>query len=277
MRNARKSTIMGIMTEHTQLIDAIDIRTAVRQYDAEPIDDDQARQLTMLLDAVNLLGDLHLQLIRGFGDVFAEANDEAHFTNARDYLAVVGPKQSNEGRERAGFYAERVALTATLRGWGTCWVAGSWNARQAARHCDIRANEELYLGIVVGRPRDQQSYMASGFDNLTTFQTAHRPSKTYEQVTAGMDDESRQAAPEWFRHGVEAVLKAPSAMNRQPVELSYNAEDDVATAFIDERCRTDGGISPLQYVDLGIAKLHFQIGAGSGTWAWGDGGLFLHR
>lgn len=29
--------------------------------------------------------------------------------------------------------------------------------------------------------------------------------------------------------------------------------------------------------DLGIAKLHFQIGAGSGTWAWGDGGLFIHR
>ncbi|HJE21313.1 MAG TPA: nitroreductase, partial [Bifidobacterium pullorum] len=29
--------------------------------------------------------------------------------------------------------------------------------------------------------------------------------------------------------------------------------------------------------DLGIAKLHFQIGAGAGTWTWGDGGLFTHK
>ena len=29
--------------------------------------------------------------------------------------------------------------------------------------------------------------------------------------------------------------------------------------------------------DMGIAKLHFQIGAGQGQWAWGDGGLFIHK
>ena len=38
---------MGGMAEHTQLIDAINIRTAVRAYDDEPIDDDTARQLEM--------------------------------------------------------------------------------------------------------------------------------------------------------------------------------------------------------------------------------------
>ena len=40
---------MGGMAEHTQLIDAINIRTAVRAYDDEPIDDDTARQLEMAL------------------------------------------------------------------------------------------------------------------------------------------------------------------------------------------------------------------------------------
>ena len=29
--------------------------------------------------------------------------------------------------------------------------------------------------------------------------------------------------------------------------------------------------------DMGIAKLHFQIGTGQGQWAWGDGGLFIHK
>ena len=30
-------------------------------------------------------------------------------------------------------------------------------------------------------------------------------------------------------------------------------------------------------IPMGIAKLHFQIGAGQGQWAWGDGGLFIHK
>ena len=50
---------MGGMAEHTQLIDAINIRTAVRAYDDEPIDDDTARQLEMALQPINLLGDLN--------------------------------------------------------------------------------------------------------------------------------------------------------------------------------------------------------------------------
>lgn len=48
---------MEYMTEHTQLIDAVNIRTAVRTYDDEPIDDDTARQLEMALQPINLLGD----------------------------------------------------------------------------------------------------------------------------------------------------------------------------------------------------------------------------
>ena len=61
------------MAEHTQLIDAINIRTAVRAYDDEPIDDDTARQLEMALQPINLLGDLNIQLVRDQPKVFAEA------------------------------------------------------------------------------------------------------------------------------------------------------------------------------------------------------------
>lgn len=115
------------MTEHTQLIDAVNIRTAVRTYDDEPIDDDTARQLEMALQPINLLGDLNIQLVRNQPKVFAEANASGHLTNAANYLAIVGPKNDEEARERAGFYAERLVLTATLRGLGTLWVAGSWD------------------------------------------------------------------------------------------------------------------------------------------------------
>ena len=230
---------MGGMAEHTQLIDAINIRTAVRAYDDEPIDDDTARQLEMALQPINLLGDLNIQLVRDQPKVFAEANASGHLTNAANYLAIVGPANDEEAKERAGFYAERMVLTATLRGLGTLWVAGSWDKAEAAKHCRVTSGQELYLGVVIGHP----------------------------------SDEGREAAPDWFKSGVEAAMKAPSAMNRQPITFSYNPADDTAAAHIDQSAEDEHHA----FNDMGIAKLHFQIGAGQGQWAWGDGGLFIHK
>ncbi|MBW3080775.1 nitroreductase family protein [Bifidobacterium saguinibicoloris] len=261
------------MAEHTQLIDAVNIRTAVRAYDDEPIDDDMARQIDMTLDPLNLIGGLDLQLVRDQPKVFAEANASGHLTNAANYLAVVGPKDDEEARERAGFYTERAVLAATLRGLGTLWVAGSWDRAEAARHCRIRNSEELYLGVVIGHPEHHVERMAKSYEELAEFQRTHRPTKTFEQFTAGMSAEAREAAPAWFRAGVEAAMKAPSAMNRQPVTFTYDADDDTAAAHIDPAAGDEHWASN----DLGIAKLHFQIGAGQGRWAWGDGGLFLHK
>ena len=78
-----------------------------------------------------------------------------------------------------------------------------------------------------------------------------------------MGDEERDSAPAWFKAGVEAAMKAPSAMNRQPIMFSYNPADDTAAAHID----TTAGDEHHAMNDMGIAKLHFQIGAGQGQWA----------
>ena len=128
----------GTMAEHTQLIDAVNIRTSIRSYDPDPIDDDTARQLDVRIDAVNMLADAHIQLVRDQPAVFADANASGHLNNAANYLAVVGPKDDDGARERAGFYTERVVLAATLRGLGTCWVgaaAGTAAKRPAIAGC----------------------------------------------------------------------------------------------------------------------------------------------
>ena len=119
---------MGGMAEHTQLIDAINIRTAVRAYDDEPIDDDTARQLEMALQPINLLGDLNIQLVRDQPKVFAEANASGHLTNAANYLAIVGPANDEEAKERAGF------------GGGQALPRHLWPG--AVSRCGDRASEE---------------------------------------------------------------------------------------------------------------------------------------
>lgn len=263
---------MDGMAEHTQLIDAIDIRTAVRAYDPDKIEDDQARQLSMTLDAVNMLADLNIQLVRNQPRVFAEANASGHYVNAANYLAIVGPKGDERAKERGGFYTERVVLAATLYGLGTCWVAGSWDRTEAARHCRVTNSQELYAGVVIGHPQHHLAYTAKSFEELTEVQRTHRPTKSFEELTRTMSDEARAAAPQWFRDGVAAVAKAPSAMNRQPILFSWDPETGTVVASIDPELN-----GPAAMNDLGIAKLHFQLGAGTGEWGWGDGAMFIRK
>lgn len=258
------------MAEHTQLNDAIDIRTTTRAYDPEAIAEDQARQLSTTIEAVNTLSGLHLQLIRDCPDVFAQANASGHFTNARNFIAVVGPKHSSEGKERAGFYAERIVLAATLYGLGTGWVAGSWDATAAAAHCSIDDDEELYLGITIGNPQEHMRHLSSAFESLSAAQRDHRDSISVEEAIPGMIPDELDSAPDYLIKGVRAVLKAPSAMNRQPIRFSYDPQSgEVRAGFAPE------ATGDHLFNDLGIAKLHFQIGAGGGTWQWGEGAPFI--
>ncbi|MBT1178665.1 nitroreductase family protein [Bifidobacterium vespertilionis] len=260
------------MMEHTQLIDAIDIRTSIRAYDPDEIAEDQARQLRMTLDAINMLSGLDIQLVLDQPKVFADANASGHFTNAANYLALVGPKDNDEAREKAGFYAERVVLAATLYGLGTCWVGGSWNREEAARHCQTGRSKELYMGVVIGHPEHHLTYTSKKFEELAEIQRTHRESKSYEAFTRTMSAEAREAAPDWFKAGVEAARKAPSARNGQPILFSWDPQTGTAIAQIDPELN-----GPTAANDLGIAKLHFQIGAGSGEWGWGNGAMFIKQ
>ena len=58
--------------------------------------------------------------------------------------------------------------------------------------------------------------------------------------------------PEWFKKGVEAALKAPTAMNQQKFFIVLDGEEAVVTA----------GRGPLTRVDLGIVKYNFEAASG---------------
>lgn len=65
--------------------------------------------------------------------------------------------------------------------------------------------------------------------------------------------------PDWFRSGMEAVQLAPTAMNQQKFRFEL-AGNKVMAASGNGFCTK---------LDLGIAKYHFEVGAGSADWQWG--------
>lgn len=154
----------GMADFHTSLLDAVNVRITTRMYEDEKIDSDLSRQLRQNIDAVNLISGLHMQLIENCPQVFARANAEGHFRNAQNFIALIGPADSDEAREAAGYYGERLVLSAVLMGLQTGWVAGSWDKDEAERCCDISDNEELYLGIIIGYQEGYSALMEEPYE-----------------------------------------------------------------------------------------------------------------
>ena len=71
--------------------------------------------------------------------------------------------------------------------------------------------------------------------------------------------------PSWFRKGVEAVLLAPTAVNQQKFSFEYVGMNNNR-----HQIRANKGFSMIGYtlMDLGIAKYHFELGAGTDNFDW---------
>jgi hypothetical protein len=84
--------------------------------------------------------------------------------------------------------------------------------------------------------------------------------KTIEQVSNASD-----LTPAWFKRGVEAALLAPTAVNQQKFSFEY-----VGMSNNRHLVRAKKGFSMIGYtqMDLGIAKYHFEIGAGTDNFEW---------
>ena len=77
--------------------------------------------------------------------------------------------------------------------------------------------------------------------------------------------EAEAPVPEWFLRGMDAVYLAPTARNLRPFVFKY--KDGQVTASITVPTET-------ATIDLGIAKLHFELGAGGGSWESGNEGHY---
>ena len=66
------------------------------------------------------------------------------------------------------------------------------------------------------------------------------------------------ALPGWFKSGAEAALLAPTAMNQQKFLFTLNGKKVSAKA----------GFGFYTKIDLGIAKYHFELGAGRENFEW---------
>ena len=225
------------------LQEAIEVRHSVRAYKEQPLAEDVARRLEEEIAKVNQAGHLHVQLIQNEPKAFQGTLAKyGKFRNVTSYLVMAG-KKAEDLDERIGYYGEQLVLLAQTLGLNTCWVGLSYRK--------IPDTYVLEEGEVI------KAYIAIGYGET---QGVNRKSKTVEQVSNTSD-----ITPSWFKRGVEAALLAPTAVNQQKFSFEYLGMKDGR-----HQVRAKKGFSLVGYtqMDLGIAKCHFEIGAGKENFDW---------
>ncbi len=211
-------------------------RHSVRSYTDERITGEARERLLACIEECNSEGGLNMQLVLDEPNAFN--GFMAHygkFSNVRNYIVLAG-KKGSELQEKCGYYGERAVLLAQELGLNTCWVAMTYSRRKVAVR--LASGEKLCIVIAVGYG--------------TTDGTPHKI-KTREEVIDG--DEHK---PEWFIRGIDAALLAPTAMNQQKFKFRLSGKGVSASA----------GRGFYSKIDLGIAKYHFELGAGKENFTW---------
>ena len=238
------------------LLEAIDLRRSRRKYLPEPIDEKTAEALRELAQEYSEKSGARIELVFDNGAAFDGLRKTyGMLTGVHSYAGLIANPGNKQAVERLGYYGELLMLRAVALGLGTCWVGGSYDRKLCP--FALAEGEEIICTITLGPVKEKNSLRESLIYGIT-----HRKTKSIEDMMS-----ADAPVPDWFMDGMRAVQKAPSAVNRQPVTFAY--KDGAVSASVE-----NPGTSTL--IDFGIAKLHFELGAGGGTWDWGNGAAFTH-
>ena len=217
------------------LMEAMRERHSVRSYSDRAVEPEKIKALQDKTDEINAESGLHIQLVcnepKAFDGFMAHYGK---FSGVTNYIALIG-KNDDSLPEKCGYYGEQLVLLAQQLGLNTCWVAMSYSKVKTAY--EVRSGEKLVVVIALG---------------YGSTQGAPHKSKTVSDVSKANAEE------EWFTKGVEAALLAPTAMNQQKFRFEKKGNTVAASP----------GFGFYTKLDLGIAKLHFEIGAGKENFSW---------
>ena len=250
------------------LEEAIEARHSVRAYKEQPLAENVVKVLEEKIAVLNREGKLHIQLIQNEPKAFLGTMAKyGKFRNVGNHIVMAGQKAASQREEsktsldspereqartkfkaddldeRVGYYGEQLVLLAQTLGLNTCWVGLSYS--KVPGTYELGENEKIACYIAIGYGETQG--------------VSHKI-KTVEQVSNTSD-----ITPSWFKKGVEAALLAPTAVNQQKFSFEY-----IGMRNNRHQVRAKRGFSMIGYtkMDLGIAKCHFEIGAGEVNFEW---------
>lgn len=224
------------------LKEAIVARHSVRKYTDAPIEPEKLNALRAAIREANKAANLNIQLVTDEPKAFGTGNilsfQYGVFTGVRNYLAMAAP---NAAKEDLGYYGEQIVLLAQTLGLNTCWVGLTYKEILGAY--SLRPGDKLHCVIALGYGENQG--------------VQHK----MKNINGLIDAPVHLSLPGWFMEGMNAVALAPSAVNQQ--KYGFNLLDGNVV-----EAKAKFSLVGYTQIDLGIAKCHFEIGAGKENFRW---------
>lgn len=227
------------------LYEAIFERHSVRNYLEQPLAEELVCALRGKIEEVNRESGLHVQLVVDEPLAFKGIRSYGKFHGVSDYIVMAG-RRTKGLDQLVGYYGEQLVLYAQTLGLNTCWVGMTHGKTAGAFH--LEADEKVACVIAVG-------YGAT--------QGVRHKIKTVDQVSNASSN-----TPAWFRQGVEAALLAPTAVNQQKFSFDYLGQGGDGKGIV--RLRKGFSVFGYTRMDSGIARLHFELGAGVENFVWSE-------
>ena len=216
--------------------EAIKERHMVRQYTDKTIPTDIVESLNARITENNKKYDLHLALVVGNSDGIGSMAKLLLSKTVNNYIVLAGVDAPNLD-EKLGYCGADLILYAQTLGLNTWWVGGMFNGKGALKNLN---NKDVCVNGVI----------AIGYGKT---QGVPHKSKTAAEISR-----YNSKAPQWFIDGVDALLYAPTALNKQPYVVSGDGN----------KVSISAGNGHFSGIDLGIGKYHFEVGAGKENFEW---------
>ena len=169
---------------------------------------------------------------------YSAADDMSH------YFIMAG-KKSEDLEERIGYYGEQLVLLAQTLGLNTCWAGMSYSKIPGTYELEDDEKIGCYIALGYGETQGKE----------------HRI-KDPKEVSNASD-----LTPGWFNRGIDAALRAPTAVNQQKFRIEFLGMKGAGNTPL-VSAKPVFSMMGNSKMDLGIVKYHFEIGAGKENFEW---------
>ena len=231
-----------------ELYDAIFIRRSVRKYLFEKLSDKKLKEIKNVISSAESLYndiDLKINIIDGekMDPILKGVIGNYGKIKAPYYLSAASEVKDGY-LENAGFVLEKIVLSLTGMGIGTCWIGSKVEEEQLRAITGINKNLKPVILIAFG--------YAAAHNDLYRKHPSEAKRKDLHKIVTG------NPGQDWEKI-LSAVKLAPSSVNSQP--WRFFIEDNEIHVYIGSNLITKHFIGELNYLDAGIALRHAEIAA----------------
>lgn len=257
------------------MIEAINVRKSVRTYTDQPIEKEKRDKILDLFQQYQY-GPFGNKVRFKLIDLDIMQQNEVKtlgtygfISGAKLYIASAA-KEGYGAMVDVGYCFEKIILSATNLGLGTCWMGGTFKRASFSRQINVSPDEVVPIVSPIGYAHDKRTLRDKALRRMAKGDT-RKPWKDLF-FHSDMDSPLSNYIASEYSTVLECVRLAPSATNFQPWRMIKESDKDVFHLYLK---RTKGynkalNVADLQMIDMGIAMCHFEVAAHeiglSGKW-----------